>query len=821
MFDSLWLDIRFGLGQMRRRARLTAVIAVCLALGIGPNTAIFSLIKEAILRPLDVYQQERLVAIRNYQLDEDFYENPQSLAYPYFEELKQQGGAFTDIMAYSTFRASARLAAGSELVRVQTATSNFFQVLGRQEALVGRTFAPDAEEIPGRQPYAVLGHRFWQEKFAGDRQVVGQTVVLNGFDFEIIGVMGPTFTGLNLLYPPDVWVPVTMIGQIIPADPTRLTSFEHGWIKPYGRLADGVSIDQANAVLASIGRQLADRDPNTRAGYSFGAYSLASIDQVYSAKERFIQTGIGLGMVGLILMVACASVAVLLLARSTERHQEMAVRLAVGARRRRLLRQLLVESLMTSLLAGALGVLLAQWSFEVVPSLLPEIPGEARLALSPQIDAQVLVYTFGAVVVATLLFGLAPALQATRPQVHAILKDQPAPGGADVPTAKLRNTFLVVQLAASVLLLIIAGLAVQSLRRNADIDPGYYTDNILIFSTDLPLYGYSAGQLGHVGDQLQAALAEVPGVEAIVQTRTPPLGFDNTGGSVTALGPGMTAGTSVRIGYSRIGPGYFSTLGIDLLAGRGFTAQDRRGLAPVVVVNQALAQRLFPDQDPLGRFVDFHGPDAYQIVGVAANIANESLAAMDEPFLYVPLPERFTHALEFVLRTAGDPQALVPEAKEAIAAFNADIALNSFRTMESTLALAMMNAHILALLTGALGVLALVLAVIGVYGVVSYNVKLRRQEVGIRLALGAKPVGLVWLLVRSGMVLVLAGSALGQFAALAVTRLMEEIVPGMEGTDLSVFLGTPLLLVAVALAAVIWPAGRTVRIEPMQTLRYQ
>ncbi|NKB70934.1 MAG: FtsX-like permease family protein [Candidatus Latescibacteria bacterium] len=817
MFDSLWQDIRFGAGQIRRRPRLAGVIVLCLALGTGPNTAVFSLIHAVLMRPMDLHQPERLALVGG--VDEDILE---TVSFPFYEELAAQGGAvFEGVMASSIFRASAGHADGAELIIAEAATSNYFEVLG-VEAALGRTFVPAAEELPGRQPYVVLGHRYWSERFGADPRVIGRVLPLNGFDFEIVGVMPPTFNGTSSIFQPQMWVPVMMIGQIVPADSDRLTSRTSDWIFATGRLAEGVDLDRANQEIGRIAAGLAERFPDAYGNDSYQAQAYTQLGLPVPEAVQWTAALVVLGFVGLILLVACASIAALMLARSTERYQEIAVRLGLGARRGRVVRQLLVESLLLSLAAGLLGLLMALWAFEFVPQLLPDnLPIPIQIGIDARLDGAVLAYTLLSAVVATLVAGLAPALRLARVDLFAVLKGQPESGGADAGTSRLRDLFLIGQFAVSVLLLAVGGLAFQSLQRTMAVDPGFASDRILLFPTDLALYGYAGEEQRQFADDLLEALAQVPGVEAATMARTPPMGFDRTGGTVAAFDEGMEMGERMRVNYSLVGTGYFAALGIDLLAGRAFTAEDRAYIEPVAVVNQALADTLFADGQALGQYLHFGGDDAYRIVGVAANIANMGPGQIDVPFLYVPLALHFGHGLVYALRTEGAPRALVPAVEKVIRGADPAIALNSFQTMQDAMDFFLLPVRLLALLGGVLGGLALLLAGVGIFGAVSYSVRMRRREVGIRLALGGRPTGLVWLLMRSGLVVLAWGGGLGLVLALGAATALAHVLEGVNAVDPIVLVGTPLLLGAVGLAGVAWPAWRTVRLVPMAVLRYE
>ena len=812
--DSIWQDIRFGIKLLYKNLKFSIIIVCCLALGIGPNATIFSLLNALILRPFQAAEHERLVRVKS-SLGADSEKDVTSLTYPDFEELNRRATSFQGIIVRSGASVVGRVNGEARTLFAETVSSNYFDVLG-VPPLLGDTFHQQEEELPGSQPYVVLGYRYWQEHYDQDPTVIGSQLVLNGYDFSILGVMPPNFTGTLQGFQADIWTSLTQSAHVRPNDSTRLTSRGHFWLQAHGRLAPNVTQSEANLELASLGSQLAEEFPESNENRSFVALDLQSPDVI------LIAIGVLL-LVGIVLLVACASVAALLLARSTERTREIAVRLALGATRRRLLRQLLTESLMLSTAAAILGLLGALWAVDFIPRLLPDLP--MRVLIRTDLDLSVLGYTTMLALFATIIFGLAPALQATKPAIFPALKDQPLATPAQAGTSRLRNAFVIIQFTLSIMLLIYSSLFLKSLLKAGDVELHFQPENLMTFRTDLRQIGYSGDELTAFAESLRQQLVAVPGVRAVSITRSAPLGMDRSGTFITPIYETLETGERLACDYTFVDAGFFATLGMPLLDGREFINEERSYLNPAIIVNDALANKLWPGQEPLGQLVSTpYSQEAFQVIGVVPTSKYGHLAERETPFFYIPLQEDITHGITYLISTNGDRNAVANEIAATIKAAHPDLAVNMLQPYQKLIEFILLPARAGALLLGCLGLLALILAIIGVYGVVSYSVNLRNQEIGIRLALGAKPSALVYLLLRKGILLIGCGLLLGLTATLIINLSIEQIdlaLIEVSPTDPLVFLVTTTFLAGIALFAIYRPARQATRMDPMEALRYE
>jgi predicted permease len=816
MTDSLWQDIQYGFVQMTRRFKLSLAIIFCIALGIGPNTTLFSMFNSLLLNEPAVMAPEQLVSIHKYRPGK---EGLPTFTYPDLVDFNDQVSQLEGILGFSYQSASVSMPEGPEMLPVEMATSNFFDLLGVQP-LYGETFHRQTSQAPGSMPVVVLSYSFWQQRFAEDKSVVGRKIKLNGSDMTIIGVMPADFTGALGAFGSKMWLPMVMMNIIDPDSPARLTSRNDNWIIPVARLVENATLESVNQEMATIDSKLQAQYPETNEGNTHRAVPYSNIPFIPETARSMVVFGASL-VVGLILLVACSSVAALLLSRATERRQEISVRLALGAPRYRVVRQLMIENLMLALVASVVGFIFSLWAVVVFKQSLPaEIP--FQLSLDPSLDANMLLYTLGAAFLSSLLFGLVPALQATKTDLFSALKEQPQAGGTQVQSSKLRSFFLITQFSLSVFLLVIAGLTIKGLHNSVNINPGFDADNLLTFKTDLSLYGYLDDEKTAYSQRLNHELASLAGVESVVISRTPPMSGDKTATLVSSFNDAMEAGEETRTFYSIITPGYFATIGAKLLRGREFTLDDQSYLSPKVIINQAMAKTLFVGTDAMGKYLSIpSSDDAFEIIAIAENIANSSIGSMDEPYMYIPLGQRFDHGLVYVVRTEQDPALLIDNVKAKIAELNPDIALNMIETMTDTVSRSLFSLRALAIATSGLGLLALLLATIGTYGVVSYSVKLRQHEIGVRLSLGAQPRALVFMLMSSGLKLIIIGCVLGLGLSFVAGELLSPMLSGVGPRDPLVFILVPLFMLSLSCLAIYFPARKTSRVDPMLALRYE
>lgn len=825
MLTTVWQDIQFGIGQFYRRPRFMLTIMLCLALGMGPNTTLFSLINELLFSTVNVEQPERLISVGNNDGGEpDLFTRPTS--HDDFLYLSSQAKTFKGAFATSITNASLFHDNRATLITAQLVSSSYFDVLGR-DATLGKTFPAVDEFIVGREPYVVMSHNFWQQKYQADPAIVGKTISLNGYDFEVLGVMAADFTGNVTVMTPDIWVPLAMAQQMRPDAPHMIVDAGNFWLQFNARLQDGETIESATAELRALSQSLIERseDKSPRSYYATEYENFGIIP-----KNALKMMSGGLMFIGtLILLLACASVAALLLSRATERRQEMAVRVAMGASRKDLIRQMLIEGLLISLASGVLALLMTLWSRKYMISMLPELP--LSISLSMPIDFTVIAYVGLIACIATLLFALAPALQASKLDIMPALKDQPVSGSFEKSTGRLRSFFLVVQFTLSVALLISAGVAIRSMQKATEIDPGFESHKLLVFTTQLSQFGFHGEEKQQLIQRFKQKFATIEGVSEVALARNAPFGLDRSNTFITVFDENATLDNEAQrqnlfsrknsYGYTPVDKDYFNTTDIQLLKGRFFTDEDRDYLAPAAIINQAAADKFFPGQEALGQYLQVAGgQDAYEVVGIVETIKHSSLGEENTPYFYLPLKEDFGHGISIIMRTTVDPKSLVDRIKTAINEVEPSVAPEGIKTIDEMSALLQLPLILIAWLCGGLGILALILAIVGVYGSVAYSIQMRQQEVGVRLALGATPNQLIWMLLQKGLFLAGIGTVLGILLAFGITTLMAVVLLG-SAQDPVAFIGVPVLLLGVCTFAILFPAYRTSYRQPMTVLRYE
>jgi predicted permease len=780
-----------------------------MALGIGPTTVLFSLVNAVLLRPLDVDEPQRLI---EFHARAGTSETP-TLSYPDYVAVRSGVGSLASVAVTSNVYLSAQLPGRAEIIKGSVVSSNFFDVLGRT-ARHGEVFHSDDRDPTGVPAVIVLSHGFWHDEYQSDPSVVGSMLRINGHDFKILGVMPESFTGIRVGFQPALWVPIEMASRVYPASANPLTKRDYSVFWTFGRLVPTATLEQVSDTLHQIPTELATGRPRR-----FTASGLITLppDQrgvVYPA------TGLLAGVVGLVLLIACSSVSALLLVRSLSRRREIAVRVAIGATRGRLVRQLLTESVVLALLGGGAALLLTIWSMNLVIAVLPSArPMYYSFDLSP--DWRVFAFALSASLLTGLIFGLAPAWQASRLDPIAALKDRAA-AGFEARSSRLRNALVGFQLALTALLLIIAGIFLKDLRKAHGADLGFDADKLLLFDTNLSLYGYSPADALQLAARLKDRLSRIPGVESVALARHAPLSPRSEDATLVSA-VGAESGTALRATFNVVDAHYFQTAGIALLKGRAFDERDTPERPAVAIVNQTLAEKLWPGQDPIGRqFSEWR--DEPTVVGVVRDSNYRLPGERPAPHLYLPFRRAYaevahTRGMVVLVRAADRPESLVEAVRGEVSALDAALAPSGLKPMGEDLKLALWPLQTASVLFGAFGVLALLLAVAGVYGLVSYSVHLRRPEIGIRMALGAQPRDLILLFVRQGLILALAGVVVGVLAALGLTRLLRPFLSGVSSADVETFLTVPALLTAVALLAIWWPARRAARVDPMVALR--
>ncbi len=814
-------DLRFAARTFSKNKGFTAVAVLSLALGIGANAAIFSLVDAVLLKPLPVVQPERLVAL--YTQDA---RNPGSLplSYPNFLDIRSGSRSFSALVAHRPVSLSlSGLPDGAEPEKAsgELVSGSYFAALGVRPAL-GRGFLPEEDGVPGASPVAVLSHSFWQRRFSADPAAVGKDVILNGTRFSIVGVAPADFRGLNALAPPDVFLPVAMYEQAITARPLKFNERRALHLFAAGRLKPGVSLDQARSEVTVLSAGLASEYPEANTGRSAALVPLVEATINPNLKGKYVLAGTLLMTVaGLVLLVACATVANLLLARAVSRRKEIAIRLSLGAARGRLVRQLLTESLLLAFAGGAAGLLVAVWGRDFLWSLRPPfLPATLDLAL----DARVLGFTFGLSLATGVLFGLLPALQSSRPEMVTALKNQAAPPirGRGLGILKTRSLLVIAQVALSLVSLIGAALFIRSLLEAQRIDPGFEPQGLVTLSLDPGGRGYDPPRGQELYRQAVEEAERMPGIRRAAISELPvlqPGGFQRT---LVIEGMEAAAEDSLLVRANAVGTGYFETLGIPLRRGRGFAPEDRRESRPVAVINETMARRFWPGQEPVGRRFGFFGQDkAYEIVGVAADAKYTALGEEPLPYVYLPLLQSYPSAATLYARASGDPATALAAVRKRLRALDPSLPLTDAGPVSDALDRALWGPRVAAGLLLLFGLLALVLATMGLYGVISYAVQQGRRDIGIRVALGAAKGDVLGLILRQGLTLVGLGLALGLAAAALLAPRLPGLLVGTDPSDPTAWAGAAAVLALVGLAATWVPAHRATGIDPALVLRQE
>ncbi|HSO76295.1 MAG TPA: ABC transporter permease [Blastocatellia bacterium] len=810
----IWQDLRFGARMLRKNSGFTLIAVLTLGLAIGANTAIFSVLNGALLRPLPVREPEQLVGLyRKIPQDENF----NHFSFPNYLDTRDRSESFTGLAAY--YFTPFNLSSNNETERIsgKVVTGNYFEVLGVEPA-AGRWFLPDEDRTPDTHPVAVIGHGLWQRRFGGDPGLVGRTITLNGYSFTVIGITPKGFQGAELGMIPDVFVPLMMQRRAMPGS-DWLNGRMIGWLRVLGRLKPEVSVAQARAELQAIGEQLQKEHPSANEMFGIALIEDFAIHpQFRSLARNFLL--VLMAVVGLVMLIACSNVAGLLLARAAERQQEIGIRLALGAARGRLIGQLLIESLLLAFLGGAVGLALAPLLTRALGSI--QQSGGLPSPVDFPIDQRVLGFTLLLSLLTGVVFGLAPALSASRPDLMKIIKGGPAEGKTG--RTRLRSFFVAAQMALSLVLLVTAGLFIRSLQNAQRIDVGFKTEQQLLLAFDLSMQGYSRERGEAFSRQLEQRVTSLPGVQSVALASSLPLGRGSDQDTAISI-DGYTPPSGLKtipITYNNVGAGYLQTMGIPLLRGRNFTGEDIRQGPSVVIINEAAARRFWPGQEALGKRVRFAKDEAAEVIGVARDCKYVTLGEDPLPFLYSPLTQSNpADALVLHVRTAGDPLAFAGAVTDELHALDKDLPVFDVKTMQQHLRGALLAPRLAAVVLAIFGLVALLLSAIGVYGVIAQQVNQRTREIGVRIALGASSGDVLKLIIGRGLKLTLYGLVPGMMAALAVTRLIEGFLYDVSATDPLVFAAITLLLAGVALLASYVPANRAIKVEPISALRHE
>jgi macrolide transport system ATP-binding/permease protein len=819
LLDGLWGDLRLAVRGLIRRPGFTAVALLSLALGIGANTAVFTAAKALFRQSLPVREPERLVAVFTHI---EAYDVLVPVSYLNFVDLRERSSASFSSLFTATPVSLSLTAGGSERGKAepvdgQMVSGDYFDALGVRASL-GRTFLPEEDGAPGGHPVVVLGDGLWRRRFGGDPGILGRTLLLNNHEFTVIGVAPRGFEGTGGLQRSDFWVPLAMHDQVLSRQTRPFFEQRRATLLGVlGRLRDGVTPEQARADLRRLAAGLTSEYPEANQGRSLTLLPLAQ--SLLGANERQVYVMVSAllaAIAGSVLLIACANVANMLLARAAGRRREVAVRLALGARRGQLIRQLLMESVVLSVVAGALGLLFAVWSGGLLTGLRSPLlpPG-----LDFGIDPRVLLFTLGLSLLTALLFGLVPALQASRPELVGAIK------GAEVAARRkrrpvLRNLLVVGQMALSLIALVGAALFLLSLRNAQRIDPGFEKDHLLTVSFDLDSRGYDPVRGEQVLERMVETVEALPGVRSAAVAEGLVLGESGLRRIVARAGEEPDPDRPLVTLPNTIGPGYFETLGIPVLRGRAFDSRDRAGTLPVAMINQTMADQLWPGIDPVGRrFLVMPHRDILEVIGVVRNAKYVSLGEPPLMVYYVPLSQSYASAVTLHVRTEGDPGLLAPAVRRELTALEPELPLQEMRTMSQVVHAFLWAPRAGAGLLTLFGLLALVLAVVGIYGVMSYSVSQRHREIGIRIALGADRGRVIRLFLKEGMMMVAAGLFLGLILAFLGSRVIASLLYGIGTSNAPTLAATALLLALIALAATWIPARRATAVPPQIVMR--
>ena len=803
-------DLRYALRLLGRNPLFTLTAALSLAIGIGANATIFSIANALLFRPpAGVADANRLVDIGRSQ-DGDGFDNN---SYPNFLDVRARSRSFTDVYAYRMDPQPMSLGRrdGAERIFGGLVSHNYFDTLGVRPAR-GRLFSRHDPDAAGASPHVVLTHRFWTRRFHADPSIVGKTLHLNGHPFVVAGVAPEGFHGTTLMTP-DLWVPMNMLAQASPRlDAAALASRGSAWLLMGGRLKPGVTLEQAQAELTQLGAVLEREHPDANRGRGLRATALSPIPGNGAPIGAFM-AGLMI-VVGLVLAVACSNVAGILLARAASRRREIAVRLALGAGRARLVRQMLVETTVLFAAGAVLGLLLAHAMMRLALSLLPALP--VPVGIEPSIDARAIAFTAGLSLVAAILSGLAPAFHASRGDVVTALKVDR--GGTT--RQRLRGAFVIAQVALSIVLVAGGALFVRALHRAASIDPGFDPRGVELAAIDLSLAGYTDETGPLFARQLVDRVRALPGVERASLAAQLPLSLGGMGlGSLTLPGADPER-DAIRADWNVVEPGYFATMRTPLVRGRDFTDADRAGAPFVAIVNQRMAARLWPDQDPIGKTLVQEGNRTLTIVGVARDGKYRMLSEEPVSFIWVPLQQQYLPRMTIVAR-ATHGQRLAGELRALLASMNPHLPIVSSQTLEELAALGLLPQRIAAAVSGSLGIVGLLLAAIGVYGITAFLATSRTREIGIRMALGAQRADVIRLVVGQGMRLVLIGIVVGLALAAGASRLVSSLLFGLGPADPIAFAAASLAFIATGIGACWLPARKATAVDPTEALRFE
>ena len=833
-------DLRYGAKMLWKSKGITVVAVISLAVGIGANSAIFSVVNSIFLRPRPVSRPEQLVELYVGEGEQPY----QTTSYPSYLDLRDRNDVLSGLAAYGIQQFNFGDANEVEQIWGEAVSGNYFDVLG-VAAQKGRTFSADEDVVPRRNPVTVISHSIWQRRFNSDPDVVGKTITLNDQSFTVIGIAPPQYTGMIRGWSTEIWVPLSMMPAVHRAGDRILTSRGNRWIFLVGRLKPETTLAQARARFDLLTRDMQAAHPEEwLSKHESGRVRVSAITVLPESETRihpgaqsaaYAVFGVVFVIVNLVLLIACMNLAGMLLARAVTRHREMAVRLAIGANRIRIVRQLLTESVLLSIIAGAAGILLAIWFLNLIVAAVPALPEGIRIAVDLHLDWRVVVYTIAFSTITGILFGLAPALYSSKADISTVLKDDASLFPGFYRKSRMRRALVVIQVAFSLLLLVSAGLVLRSLEKIRPARLGFSTESMVVGIVRLDEAKYDRAKTQEFYQQLSERLASLPGVQSASLVDAMPVTF--MGGSRSSIEiEGYEPGTDedMQIAAVLAGPRYFTNMKVPFVQGRDFEERDREGAPCVAVVNEAFGEKYFRGSNSLGKHLMKYGgaPDAprvpCEIVGVIHDNAWQALEKQVHPFYALALQQSPRKSFTFVVSNAsGNPASLIGAVRNAIRELDPKIPLADVQTLGDYFSIGLYPFRILAVVMGACGAMALILATLGIYGIISYSVAQRTRELGIRMALGALPGDILRMVIRQGMMLVIVGLGIGLLLSLVLTRLLTsslleiELPLPVSATDPLTFVGVTILLALVALVACYIPARRATKVNPIEALRYE
>jgi putative ABC transport system permease protein len=833
--QTLWQDLRYGARMLLKNPGFTLVAVLTLALGIGANTAIFSLTDQVLLRLLPVERPKELVILRSpgpqggrVTSDGD---NSASFSYPMYKDLRDRGNnVFSGLLARYTLPLSVAGAGQTERADGELVSGNYFEVLGVRPAL-GRVFNQEDDRAPGAHPVIVLSHAYWTRRFGADPAILNKTLTVNGTLMTVIGVSREGFRGVQVGQTPDVFIPMMMKAQMTP-NWNGLDDRRDYWLAVIGRLKPGMSRAQTEEAVRPSYRSILEEEVSLRGGRN-AEWRQRFLDKRIllddgsngrqilqrDAKKPFL---ILTGMAGLALLIACANVANLLLARGAARQREIAVRMALGAGRWRLMRQFLLESLLLSLMGGAVGLMVAAWAIHALVAAIS--PSIGALGISTELDPRLLGFTLALSALTGLLFGVAPAARATRLNLEATLREQGSSVSGGLSSVRFRKALVASQIVLTTVLLVGAGLFARSLNNLNRLDLGLRADHLIAFSVAPELNGYSPQRTIAFFDDLRQGIAALPGVRSVSAAELPILTDTNAGSNVTIEGYQAQENEDMEVRHNWIGPDYFATMGTPLIGGREFTVADTSGSPKVAIINETMARRFFANRNPIGSHFAFGAGDRVrpdiEIVGVVKDSKHATVREEKRPYAYLPYAqEKNLGRITFYARTDQDVASIAPSLRREVERRDNNLPIYDLKTLRQQADESLFNDRFLTFLSICFGLLAAALAAIGLYGVMAYTVTRRIREIGIRIALGATQGRVAWLILREVALLALAGLLAGVPLAFALGRAAESLLFGVKAGDPLVFGAAGLLLALVALLGGYLPARRVAKVDPMVALR--